>query len=89
VQIGAADGAGGETHDGVRGVLDLGLVNIIEPDITDAVENDCFHDRSSLMNYSVRKSADSRGLSSGLGTFGIPCHILLLACPGMDLIGAL
>jgi hypothetical protein len=43
VQIGAADGAGGEPHDGIGRLLQLGRRHILEPDLADIVENHCLH----------------------------------------------
>src|SRR5437764_15197014 len=43
VQIGAADPAGGHAHQRVRGLLDRGIGNRLDPDIPLAVVGDCFH----------------------------------------------
>ena len=43
VQVGAADRAGGQPHDRVGGLLDLGLGNAVEPDIPDGVKNHGIH----------------------------------------------
>ena len=54
VQVGAADGAGGEAHDGVGRLLDLRLRDVVEADVADVVEDDGFHGvlpHSSLTAY--------------------------------------
>src|SRR5262249_45995495 len=43
VQIGAADGARREPHDGVGLGLDRRLRHVVEPDVPDPVENDGLH----------------------------------------------
>ena len=43
VQVGPADGAGGEADDGISGLLDPGLGNAIETNVPDPVEYDGLH----------------------------------------------
>jgi hypothetical protein len=43
VQVGSANRAGGESHDGVALLFDFGFGNVIDPNVTNAVEDNCFH----------------------------------------------
>src|SRR5690606_34491675 len=47
VQVRAANGRCREPYDGVGGLQDPWLRHLFEPDITDAVEYDCFHGSTS------------------------------------------
>src|SRR5439155_24318571 len=68
VQVGAADGAGGEADDGVGVVLNLRLLDVVEPDVADAVEDDCFHGRGSWDG--VGRTADREQLVFPIGVSG-------------------
>src|SRR5438874_12292 len=43
-----SDGTGGEPHDGVGGFFGFWFGNVVEPNVTDAVEDDRFHETSFL-----------------------------------------
>jgi hypothetical protein len=43
VQVGAADGAGGEAHHRVGRLLDLRVGDLVEADVADPVEHDSSH----------------------------------------------
>jgi hypothetical protein len=42
MQIGAADSAGGQTHNGVEILLDGRLLDVVEIDVSNSMENDGF-----------------------------------------------
>lgn len=44
MQVGAADRARGQPHDGVACPLDLRLVDLVYADIADAMEHDCLQE---------------------------------------------
>src|SRR3954465_11035097 len=43
MEVGTADRARGQPHDRVRRLLDRGLGDVVQPDVTDAVVDDCLH----------------------------------------------
>src|ERR1700730_5126737 len=52
MQIGAADSAGGQTHDGVEIVLYGRLLDIVQSNVSDTMENDGFHSSSPGNSFS-------------------------------------
>jgi len=83
VKISAADGAGRQAHDCVRRLLDFGIGNIIQANITDSVKDDCFHYFSSLLPQALPTwlalGPESKGQTSPCGSIA-SLPVLLLHC---------
>jgi hypothetical protein len=53
MQIGAADGRGGDAHDGIIRIFDFRLRHVLQPHIPNAAKNNSFHRISLLAAVSV------------------------------------
>jgi hypothetical protein len=60
VKVGAADRRRPDAHDGVGGLLDLGFGHVVEADVADAVEHDCFHGALQLRDRCLVKHSGGR-----------------------------
>lgn len=60
VQVSTADSAGGQPHDGVVGLLQLGLGHVVQPDITDSMKHDTLHRTSFRSAFVLPGYAASR-----------------------------
>ena len=47
MEVGTADGAGGDFHDDIARILDARIIDIVAADVAFAVPNQCFHGSSS------------------------------------------
>jgi hypothetical protein len=70
VKVGAADGARRQTHNGIERVLDAGIVHLVQPDVPNVMEYDCFHAASSGFASPARQGRE-RAAEERLQDLGI------------------